>query len=69
MAVVIPIYLVSDKKLWIIDEIHNPHNNVGKGNNNEKSLKSNWPEMNSLNTKGNEWSNKNEENEKEIKPC
>ena len=66
MAVVIPIYLVSDKKLWVIDEIHNPRNNVGKGNNNEKSLKSKWPEMNSLNTKGNEWSNKNEENEKEI---
>ena len=53
MAVAIPIFLVSDKKLWVIDEIHNPHDNVGKGNNNEKSFTSKWPEMDSLNNKGN----------------
>ena len=36
-----------------IDQIHNSHDNVGKWNNNEKSFTSKWPEMNSLNTKGN----------------
>ena len=66
MTVAIPIFLVSDKKLWVIDEIHNPHDNIGKGNNNEKSFASKWLEMDSLNTKAT--SNKNEENEKEIKP-
>ena len=53
MAVAIPIFLFVDKKLWVIDEIHNPHDNVGKGNNNENSFTSKWPEMDSLNTKGN----------------
>ena len=53
MTVAIPIILVSDKKLWVIDEIHNPHDNFGKENNNEKSFTSKSPEMDSLNTKGN----------------
>ena len=53
MAVAIPIFLFVDKKLWVIDEIHNPHDNVGKGTKNEKSFTYTWPEMDSLNTKGN----------------
>ena len=53
MAVTIPIFLISDKKLWVIDEIYNPQDNVGKGNNNKKSFTSKWPEMDLLNTKGN----------------
>ena len=53
MTVAIPIFLVSVKKLWVIDEIHNPHDNVGKGTKNEKSFTYTWPEMDSLNTKGN----------------
>ena len=30
MTVAMPIFLVSDKKLWVIDKIHNPHDNVRK---------------------------------------
>ena len=46
-----PIFLASDKKLWVIDEIHNPHDSVRKQQ--WKSFKSKWPEMDSLSTKGN----------------
>ena len=53
MVVAIPIFLISDKKLWVIDEIYNPQDNVGKGNINKKYFTSKWPEMDSLNTKGN----------------
>ena len=53
MTVAIPIFLANDKKLWVIDEIHNPHDNVGKANNNEKCFTSKWSEIDSLNTKGN----------------
>ena len=53
MVVAIPIFIVSDIKSWVIDGIHNPNDNVGKGNNNGKSFTSTWPEMDSLNTKSN----------------
>ena len=35
-----------------IDEIRNPHGNIAKRNNNEKSFTSKWPEMCSFKSKG-----------------